>query len=196
MIAKKKTSEKDIDPSEFYLFNTIDDNVSLFDASMDYPIRYGKINTITPILSYYKNKLKNQFRLYQFSTDDKVGFKKDFSPEKIIESNISFPAIGFPTFPNRKFISKTKIRDLVYYHFRINPTTHILFDSEMDSPIQYGSKLNVTSQYGLMPKNSTVFYFEKDRFNGFKLKMAIKSDQQKKSEEDVKITSEIKKNDK
>lgn len=190
MIAKKKSTERDIDSSAFYLFNTLDKNIALFDGSMDYPIRHGQINTIIPILSYFKKKLKGKFNLYQFDTDDRFGFKKDTSPNKILEMDIDFPSVGFPTFPNKKYIPKNG-RDLIYYHFKLNPMVHILFDSNLDSPIQYGSKLSVGAQYSLMPKESTIFYFEKDKFNGFKLKMAIKSDQQKKTEESVEKTSEI-----
>ncbi len=190
MIAKKKTNERDIDDSVFYLFHTLDKNVVVFDAAMDYPIRHGKINTIVPILGYYKNKLKNNFVLHQFDNDNRVGFKKDVSGLRISELDIDFPSVGFPTFPNRKFIQRTGA-DVIYYHFRLTPSVHILFDSELNSPIQYGSKSTIGAQYSLMPKSSTIFYFEKNTTTGFKLKMAIKSDQSKKLDEDVKKTSEF-----
>lgn len=192
MIAKKHTSERDIESSVFYLFNTIDGDRVLFDADMTYPIRYGSINTIVPILQYFKKKLGANFKLYQFDTNDKEGFKKDFSPSRIEALDIDFPAVGFPTFPVRKSIPKTNPKK-VYYHFKLSPSKHILFDSDFDACIQYGSKMDVSAYYRIMPKTATVYYFEKNTVLGFKMKMAIKSDATKKTDEEVKETAEIEK---
>lgn len=189
MIAKKHTNEKDIDSSVFYLFHILNGDIVLFDADMSYPLRYGKINTITPILRYFKTKLGAGFKLYQFNTNEREGFKKDNSPIRIDASpSLEFPSIGFPTFPVRKFIPKTN-RSKLYYHFKLSPSTHILFDEELDSSIQYGSKMDVSAQYRHMPEDATVYYFEKNPTYGFKMKMAIKKDKTKKTDVDVKETA-------
>jgi len=193
MIAKKHTNEKDIDDTVFYLFNTLNGEMVLFDGEMSYPIRYGKINSIVPILQYFKTKLGARFKLYQFDNSEKEGFKKDNSPLRIDGGIIKeFPTIGFPTFPVRKFIPKTN-RSKLYYHFKLDASTHILYDEELDSSIQYGSKMDVSAQYRYMPEDATVYYFEKNPTTGFRMKIAVKKNNTKKTEEDVKETAEEKK---
>jgi len=189
MIAKKHSNEKDIDSSVFYLFHILNGDIVLFDADMSYPLRHGKINTITPILQFFKAKLGARFKLYQFDTNEREGFKKDNSPIRV-DGGVApeFPSIGFPTFPVRKFIPKTN-RSKLYYHFKLTPSTHILFDEELDSTIQYGNKMDVSAQYKHMPEDATVYYFEKNPTDGFKMKMAIKKDKTKKPGDEVKETA-------
>ena len=189
MIPKKKTSETDIGSDKFYLFKNIYGDFVLFDSTMEYPIRYGSINKITSLLQFYKNKLGEKFELYQFIDNNREGLKKNSSGLKINPLAIDFPSVGFPTFPVKKVIPKTN-RDKIYYHFKLTPSTHILFDSELNSSISYGSKNEILSQYKNMPTTSTTYYFEKNDIDGFKMKMCLKSNNSRKSETETKITAE------
>ena len=189
MIPKKKTSENDIDSEKFYLFKTIYSDFVLFDSTMEYPIRYGSINKITPILQFYKNKLGEKFELYQFNDNNREGLKKNSSGLKINPLVIEFPNVGFPTFPVKKIIPKTN-RDKIYYHFKLTSSAHILFDSELNSSISYGSRNEVIAQYRNMPKSATTYYFEKSITDGFKMKMCMKPDNSRKAETETKLTAE------
>ena len=192
MIPKKHTTEHEIGNTKFFLFKNIHRDYVLFDDSMEYPIRIGKINKIVPILQYYKSKMGNQFVLYQFRDSDREGFVKDTSPLNISSAKIDFPSVGFPTNPVKKTIPKVD-KDEIYYHFKLYSGNHILFDSLLNSSIQYGTKLDVNTQYKNMPDSSTVYYFEKNKTVGFKMKMSIKSDKTKKTVEETKQTSKLEK---
>lgn len=65
-----------------------------------------------------------------------------------------------------KKISRT---ERVYYHFKIDATRYSLFDSAMDTPIAYGSYNFVSATIANLPATSTIFYFESDNRQGWKM---------------------------
>lgn len=75
--------------------------------------------------------------------------------------------------PYPKKIEKT---ERLFYHYKINPSIYTLFDSDMSTPIAYGSFNYVSGVISQLPKNSTIFYFELHTREGWKMKRVYKPD--------------------
>lgn len=65
---------------------------------------------------------------------------------------------------------KIDIKEKIYYHYKIDPATYALYDSELNTPIAYGSFNFVSSTTSKLPPSSTIFYYEIDRQTGWKMK--------------------------
>ena len=64
-------------------------------------------------------------------------------------------------------------KEVLYYHFKIDPTTYVLFDSELNTPIIYGSYNLVSATVTNLPKTAKIFYFEIDTRTGWKWKQTF-----------------------
>ena len=61
-------------------------------------------------------------------------------------------------------------KENLYYHFKIDASCYSLFDSELSTPIAYGSYNFVAATISGLPKTSTIFYYEIDKQLGWKMK--------------------------
>ena len=60
-------------------------------------------------------------------------------------------------------------RETTFFYFKLDATTHILYDSDMGEPVAYGSFNLVGTTITKLPKQSMVFYFEMDTNKGWRL---------------------------
>lgn len=81
---------------------------------------------------------------------------------------------------------KIDIKETVYYQFKIDASTFVLFDSEMNTPIVYGSFNMVGATIVKLPKTVTIFYFEVNGREGWKMKRSYNPAKETVSEEDKK----------
>ena len=65
---------------------------------------------------------------------------------------------------------RINLKEKLYYHYRIDPSTYALYDSELSTPIAYGSFNFVASTINNLPKMVTIFYYEVDNQLGWKMK--------------------------
>ena len=77
----------------------------------------------------------------------------------------------------------------LFYHYKVNPSVFVLFDSDMDTPVAYGSFNYVAAVIAQLPKTSTIFYFELNTREGWKMKRTYRPD--KTSEETSKAKERI-----
>lgn len=66
------------------------------------------------------------------------------------------------------------MQEKLFFHFKLDATTYSLFDSTMSTPIAYGTLNFVASTIKNLPIQATIFYFELDNFNGWKMKRTYK----------------------
>lgn len=69
---------------------------------------------------------------------------------------------------------KPDISEKLFYHYKISPSIYVLFDSDMNTPLAYGSFNFVGSVISELPKSSTIFYYEADGREGWKMKRSYK----------------------
>jgi hypothetical protein len=62
----------------------------------------------------------------------------------------------------------------VFFYYKIDPTTHVLYDSDMGEPVAYGSINLVGAVISNLPKSSTIYYFEPDKSLGWRMKRSYK----------------------
>jgi hypothetical protein len=89
-----------------------------------------------------------------------------------------------PPYP-KKFDATERL----FYHYKINPSTFVLFDSDMDTAVAYGSFNYVAGVISKLPKSSTIFYFELHSREGWKMKRSYRPD--KTNEESSKAKDRI-----
>ena len=77
-------------------------------------------------------------------------------------------------------------KEKVYYHFKIDPTNYALFDSEMTTPAIYGSFNLVAAVITNLPKSVTIFYFETNEREGWKMKRSYHPDKSTATDKDKK----------
>jgi hypothetical protein len=81
---------------------------------------------------------------------------------------------------------KIDLKERVYYHYKIDPTNYALFDSEMTTPAIYGSYNLVAAVISNLPKSVTIFYFEINDREGWKMKRSYKPDKKTATDKDKK----------
>ena len=84
---------------------------------------------------------------------------------------------------------KSDTSERLFYHYKINPSTFALFDSDMDTAVAYGSFNYVAGVISQLPKSSTIFYFELNSRGGWKMKRTYRPD--KTSEETSKAKERV-----
>jgi len=85
---------------------------------------------------------------------------------------------------------KINPKERVYHHFKINAVSYALFDSEMTTPIAYGSFNFIASVISNLPKTCTIFYFEIDNRTGWRMKRTYNPNKETVSELDKKTAVE------
>jgi hypothetical protein len=71
---------------------------------------------------------------------------------------------------------KIETYERLFFHFKIDPTNYVLFDSTMSTPAIFGSYNLVAATITNLPKDATIFYYELDNFLGWKMKKAYRPD--------------------
>ena len=84
---------------------------------------------------------------------------------------------------------KSDTSERLFYHYKINPSTFALFDSDMDTAVAYGSFNYVAGVISQLPKSSTIFYFELNSRESWKMKRTYRPD--KTSEETSKAKERV-----
>jgi hypothetical protein len=77
----------------------------------------------------------------------------------------------------------------VFFYFKIDPTTYVLYDSDMGEPVAYGTFNLVGAEISKLPLSSTIYYFEFSKVQGWRLKKAYRPD--KTTAEDKDKTGKI-----
>jgi hypothetical protein len=81
--------------------------------------------------------------------------------------------------------------ETMFFYFKLDATTYILYDSDMGEPVSYGSLNIVGGTISKLNPKSTIFYFELDNSQGWKMKKSYKPTKITSTQEDKKseITS-------
>lgn len=93
------------------------------------------------------------------------------------------------------FPKKPESSEKLFYHFKIDPATYVLFDSDLSTAIAYGSKNLVSATIINLPKSVTIFYYEPDTNIGWKMKRRYKPDNTTELVDSAKNRVEEKKSD-
>ena len=88
---------------------------------------------------------------------------------------------------------KIELKERLFFHYKLDASTYSLFDSTMSTPVIYGSINTVAATIKNLPKDSTIFYFEMDNQDGWKLKRAYKPDNKPAAAKDKSASIEEKK---
>ena len=91
---------------------------------------------------------------------------------------------------------KIDVLEKVFYHFKVSPSCYALFDSEINTPVIYGSYNLVSSTIKNLPPTVSIFYFETDPRMGWKMKRTYKPDNKTVSTKDKKNSVESAKENK
>jgi hypothetical protein len=78
------------------------------------------------------------------------------------------------------------LQEKSFFHFKIDPTTYVLYDGDMGEPVAYGSFNLVSATITKLPTSSTIYYFESDKAHGWKMKKAYKPEGKTATDEDKK----------
>lgn len=77
-------------------------------------------------------------------------------------------------------------REDTFFYFKLDATTHVLYDSDMGEPVAYGSFNMVGNVIVRLPKTCTIYYMEPDASRGWKMKKAYKPDGLSATDDDKK----------
>lgn len=83
---------------------------------------------------------------------------------------------------------KIEIKEKLFYQFKVDASNYALFDSTMTTPVVFGSFNLVGATIKNLDKDVTIFYFEVDEQNGWKMKRRFSPDKKTISSSDAKKT--------
>lgn len=73
--------------------------------------------------------------------------------------------------PKRKYLTgKPDSNERIYYHFKLDPSRYMLYDSELGEPVEFGSFNKVATVIKNLSKECIIFYFELNSEIGWKCK--------------------------
>jgi hypothetical protein len=81
---------------------------------------------------------------------------------------------------------KIDLKEKIYYHYKIDSANYALFDSQMNTPAIYGSFNIVSAAVTNLPKSVTIFYFETNEREGWKMKRSYHPDNSTATDKDKK----------
>jgi hypothetical protein len=84
-------------------------------------------------------------------------------------------------------------KETTFFNFKLDASTYVLYDSDMGEPVSYGSFNFVSATIAKLSSKSTIFYFELNNTDGWKLKRAYKPDKTTAEDKDKNIKIENKK---
>lgn len=88
---------------------------------------------------------------------------------------------------------KIETKEDLFFHFKLDASTYSLFDSTMSTPLAYGSFNFVAATIKNLSPSSTIFYFELDNQQGWKMKRTYKPNKESAETADKKNKVEDKK---
>jgi len=141
----------------YYYFQISASKYTLFDSGLDTAIACGSLK----IMGDYIRQLPKAAVVLYYELDQVRGWKKTKS-KIVVTTNDSRTQMRLiassrpQTYPKRSEKFET-----IFHYFKINPE-YVVFDSDIDTPIVYGNKLEVDSVVVKLPKYVTIFYYESD----------------------------------
>jgi hypothetical protein len=73
-------------------------------------------------------------------------------------------------------LKKIDVRENTFFHFKLDASTYVLYDSDMGEPIAYGSLNLVGATIANLSPKCTIYYFELNLTDGWKMKRVYKPD--------------------
>ena len=73
-------------------------------------------------------------------------------------------------------LKKIDIKENTFFNFKLDASTYVLYDSDMGEPVAYGSFNLVGATISNLSPKCTIYYFELNSMQGWKLKGAYKPD--------------------
>lgn len=81
----------------------------------------------------------------------------------------------------------------MFFYFKLDASTYVLYDSDMGEPVAYGSYNKVGATITSLPKSCTIYYFELNAVDGWKMKRAYRPDKTTTSDQTKKARVQNKK---
>jgi len=161
--------KKEITSTRYYCFKLNQITYSLFDDKLNTAIFYGPVNSYNTV----KNFLPKNSVIFNFILDKQFGLKAQIGDDKkkelIVEQNqkATDKRGGYVL---QNYPKKTTSPKLLYFYIEVEPpTTIVLFDANIDTPVIYGDKQNVAFFINnKISKNAIIFYFKKDEELGLR----------------------------
>lgn len=148
-------------PSYYHCFKLSNSSYALFDAKMDMPVVIGSIAIIkgtklpkNSTVFYYE--LNNSKGYFEKAPSKTIDVKGDVSQKK--------PPLKYHYVSDKEF---------VYHVFKLSPILYVLWDSDISSPIIYGSFQRLQATLNKITNISSIFYYKEDMSvkNSFKFYM-------------------------
>lgn len=90
-------------------------------------------------------------------------------------------------------LKKIDPRENTFFNFKLDASTYVLYDSDMGEPVAYGSFNLVGATISNLSPKCTIYYFELNSTDGWKLKRAYKPDKSIAENKDKKSKIDLKK---
>lgn len=90
-------------------------------------------------------------------------------------------------------LKKIDPKEVIFFNFKLDAATYVLYDSDMGEPVSYGSFAVVGATIKSLPLAATIYYFEMNSIQGWKLKRTYKPDNTVSDDEDKRNKIESKK---
>lgn len=139
-----------IPPRYFHCFKLSDSLYALFDVKMDMPIVIGSIAIIKT------TKLPKGAIVFYYEINTGKGYFEKL-PGKTIDVKGDVPHQKPPL--RYHYVSE---KELFYQVFKLTPVLYALWDSDVSSPIIYGSYQRLQATINKIPKGSTIYYYKED----------------------------------
>ena len=147
-------------PKFFHCFRLSESSYALFDIKMDMPIVIGSLAIIK------STRLPQNSIVFYYKIGTNGYFEK--APDKTIEVNGEVPHQKAPL--RYHYVGKD---ETIYHVFKLSSVLYVLWDSDIKTPIVYGSNQKLQAVINKTPKGSTIYYYKEDLSvkNSFKFYM-------------------------
>lgn len=142
--AFKQIAEND---TVFFVFETSNTKFILYDSGLGDPIKYGSQKLILGELDHQiknaENGKRNKFKVYWLIRDAVKGWKENpqrpvgYSENGIVD-RLSNPSRNTSNIKTPR-LKKISFKEKQFYWFEYNSSKHVVYDSDMGSPISYGN---------------------------------------------------------
>lgn len=166
----------------FFVFKTSNSKFILYDSGLGDPIRYGSqkliIGELDKQIKEAKEGKRNSFKVYWLIRDGVKGWKE--APQR----PVGYSADGLvDDLPNPKSnssniktpkLKKISLKETQFYWFEYNAGQHVVYDSDMGSPISYGNSGFINKTFNNIDKyvrdgvqsRYVLWYFKRNGDNG------------------------------
>lgn len=155
---------KRISPNDtiFFVFEISKSKFVLYDSGLGDPIKYGSkkliLGEIEIEIKKAKDKKRKQFKVYWLIRDDVKGWKespqrpKGYSYDGMV-NELQSPAKNSTNIENPSSRKKIYLTEKQFYWFEFNAAKHVVYDSDMGSPVSYGDFGFVNKTFNKMDKS-------------------------------------------